>query len=129
MKIFLDTANIQEIKRAVEIGLIDGITTNPSLLSKEGKEPILQLKQIVKLVQGPVSAEVVSPDAQGMVKEAISLSKLGKNIVIKIPMCEQGLVAVRKLTDQGIKTNVTLIFSPSQALLAAKAGATHCFFG
>jgi transaldolase len=125
MKIFLDTANIQEIKRAVEIGLIDGITTNPSLLSKEGKEPILQLKQIVKLVQGPVSAEVVSPDAQGMVKEAISLSKLGKNIVIKIPMCEQGLVAVRKLTDQGIKTNVTLIFSPSQALLAAKAGATY----
>lgn len=125
MKIFLDTANIQEIKRAVEIGLIDGITTNPSLLSKEGSEPISQLKKIVKLVHGPVSAEVVSPDAVGMVEEARALSKLGKNIVIKIPMSEEGLIAVRKLTAQGIKTNVTLVFSPSQALLAAKAGATY----
>ncbi|MGB9736252.1 MAG: fructose-6-phosphate aldolase [bacterium] len=125
MKIFLDTANIQEIKRAVELGLIDGVTTNPTLLSKEGKEPISQLKEIVKLVHGPISAEVVSQDAEGMIKEAKSLSRLGKNIVIKIPMCEQGLIAVRRLAQQGIKTNVTLVFSPSQALLAAKAGASY----
>lgn len=125
MKVFLDTANIQEIKKAVELGLIDGITTNPSLLSKEGKEPISQLKEIVKIVHGPISAEVVSSDAEGMIDEAVSLSKLGKNIVIKIPMCEQGLIAVKKLSKKGIKTNVTLIFSPSQALLAAKAGASY----
>ncbi len=125
MKIFLDTANIQEIKRAVELGLIDGVTTNPSLLSKEGKEPVSRLKEILKLVSGPVNAEVVSPDAAGMVKEASPLAKLGKNIVIKIPMCEQGLIAVSRLAKQGIKTNVTLIFSPSQALLAAKAGASY----
>jgi transaldolase len=125
MKIFLDTANIQDIKRAVELGLIDGVTTNPSLLSKEGKEPVSRLKEILKLVAGPVNAEVVSPDAGGMVKEAGPLSKLGKNIVIKIPMCEQGLIAVKRLAQQGIKTNVTLIFSSSQALLAAKAGASY----
>jgi transaldolase len=125
MKIFLDTANIGEIKKAVELGLIDGVTTNPSLLSKEGKEPVSQLKEIIKLVHGPVNAEVVSPDADGMIKEAKPLSKLGKNVVIKIPMCEQGLIAVKRLAEQGIKTNVTLIFSASQALLAAKAGASY----
>lgn len=125
MKIFLDTANIREIKRAVELGLIDGVTTNPSLLSKEGREPVSQLKEIIKLVHGPISAEVVSPDADGMVKEAKPLSKLGKNIVIKVPMCEQGLIAVKRLAEAGIKTNVTLIFSSSQALLAAKAGASY----
>ena len=125
MKIFLDTANTAEIKRAVELGLIDGVTTNPSLLSKEGKEPVAQLKEIIRLVHGPVNAEVVSPDASGMVKEAKPLSKMGKNVVIKIPMCEQGLIAVKRLSEQGIKTNVTLIFSSSQALLAAKAGASY----
>ncbi len=124
MKIFLDTANTAEIKRAVELGLIDGVTTNPSLLSKEGKEPVAQLKEIIRLVHGPVNAEVVSPDANGMVKEAKPLSKMGKNVVIKIPMCEQGLIAVKRLSEQGIKTNVTLVFSSSQALLAAKAGAS-----
>ncbi len=125
MKIFLDTANIQEIKKAVELGLIDGVTTNPSLLSKEGREPVSQLKEIIKIVHGPVNAEVVSPGADGMIKEAKPLSKLGKNVVIKIPMCEQGLIAVKRLAEQGIKTNVTLIFSASQALLAAKAGASY----
>ncbi len=125
MKIFLDTANTAEIKRAVELGLIDGVTTNPSLLSKEGKEPVAQLKEIIRLVHGPVNAEVVSPDANGMVKEAQPLSKMGKNVVIKIPMCEQGLIAVKRLSEQGIKTNVTLVFSSSQALLAAKAGASY----
>lgn len=125
MKIFLDTANVIEIKRAVSLGLIDGITTNPSLLSKEGKEPVAQLKEIIKLVHGPISAEVVSPDADDMVKEAKPLAKLSKNIVIKIPMCEQGMIAVKRLAEQGIKTNVTLIFSSSQALLAAKAGASY----
>ena len=125
MKIFLDTANTAEIKRAVELGLIDGVTTNPSLLSKEGKEPVAQLREIIRLVHGPVNAEVVSPDANGMVKEAGPLSKMGKNVVIKIPMCEQGLIAVKRLSEQGIKTNVTLIFSSSQALLAAKAGASY----
>ncbi len=125
MKIFLDTANTGDIKKAVELGLIDGVTTNPSLLSKEGREPVSQLKEILKLVHGPVNAEVVSPDADGMVKEAQPLSRLGKNVVIKIPMCEQGLIAVKRLAGQGIKTNVTLIFSSSQALLAAKAGASY----
>lgn len=125
MKIFLDTANVQEIKKAVDLGLIDGITTNPTLLSREGREPETQLKEILTLVHGPVNAEVVSPDAEGMVKEAGPLVKLGKNVVIKIPMCEQGLIAVRRLAEQGIKTNVTLIFSPAQALLAAKAGAAY----
>ena len=125
MKIFLDTANTAEIKRGVELGLIDGVTTNPSLLSKEGKEPVAQLKEIIRLVHGPVNAEVVSPDANGMVKEAQPLSKMGKNVVIKIPMCEQGLIAVKRLSEQGIKTNVTLVFSSSQALLAAKAGASY----
>ena len=125
MKIFLDTANKAEIKKAVELGLIDGVTTNPSLLSKEGKEPVAQLKEIIRLVNGPVNAEVVSPDANGMVREAQPLSKMGKNVVIKIPMCEQGLIAVKRLSEQGIKTNVTLVFSSSQALLAAKAGASY----
>ncbi len=125
MKIFLDTANVQEIKKAVELGLIDGVTTNPSLLAKEGREPVAQLKEILKLVDGPVNAEVVSPGADGMVEEAGPLAALGKNVVIKIPMCEQGLVAVKRLSQRGIRTNVTLVFSPAQALLAAKAGAAY----
>ncbi len=125
MKFFIDTANIEEIKKAWELGVIDGVTTNPSLLSKEGKEPISLLKEICEIVDGPVSAEAVSVKYEEMIKEAIQLSKIAPNIVIKIPMTEEGLKAVKKLSQEGIKTNVTLVFSPSQALLAAKAGATY----
>ncbi len=125
MKIFIDTANLEEIKKAWELGLIDGVTTNPSLLSKEGRDPISLLEEICKIVDGPVSAEAVSLNFDDMVAEAIELSKIASNIVIKIPMTEDGLLAVRKLAQDGIKTNVTLIFSPTQALLAAKAGATY----
>ncbi|MCS7214768.1 MAG: fructose-6-phosphate aldolase [Thermodesulfovibrio sp.] len=125
MKFFIDTANVEEIKKAWEAGLIDGVTTNPSLLAKEGKEPISLLKEICKIVDGPVSAEAISLNFEDMLKEAYELSKIHKNIVIKIPMTEDGLKVVKKLSKEGIKTNVTLIFSPMQALLAAKAGATY----
>lgn len=125
MKFFIDTANITEIKEAWEIGVIDGVTTNPSLISKEKKEPIKLLKEICAIVDGPVSAEVVSLDAAGMVKEAKILARIHKNIVVKIPMTTEGLKATKKLTGLNIKTNVTLVFSANQALLAAKAGATY----
>jgi len=125
MKFFIDTANITEIKEAWEIGVIDGVTTNPSLISKEKKEPIKLLKEICAIVDGPVSAEVVSLDAEGMVKEAKNLARIHKNIVVKIPMTTEGLKATKKLTGLKIKTNVTLVFSANQALLAAKAGATY----
>lgn len=125
MKFFIDTANIEEIRKAWETGIIDGVTTNPSLLAKEGKEPMSLLRQICEIVHGPVSAEVLSLQYEEMVREAIELSKIHSNIVIKIPMTEDGLRAVRKLSEEGIKTNVTLIFSPTQALLAAKAGANY----
>jgi transaldolase len=125
MKFFIDTANINEIKKAWELGVIDGVTTNPSLMSKEGKDPIELLKQICSIVNGPVSAEAVTMTAEEMVKEAESLSKIHENIVVKIPMIEEGLRAVKRLSGMGIKTNMTLVFSPSQALLAAKAGATY----
>jgi len=125
MKFFIDTANINEIKKAWELGVIDGVTTNPSLMSKEGKDPIELLKQICSIVNGPVSAEAVTMTAEEMVKEAESLSKIHENIVVKIPMIEEGLRAVKRLSGIGIKTNMTLVFSPSQALLAAKAGATY----
>jgi len=125
MKIFIDTANLEEIKKAWELGLIDGVTTNPSLLSKEARDPISLLEEICKIVDGPVSAEAVSLNFDDMVAEAMELSKIASNIVIKIPMTEDGLLAVRKLAQDGIRTNVTLIFSPTQALLAAKAGATY----
>lgn len=125
MKFFIDTANTDEIRKAWELGVIDGVTTNPSLISKEGKDPVQLLKTICSIVDGPVNAEVVGLTADVMVKEAKTLSKIHKNIVIKIPMIEEGLKAVRKLSEQGVKTNVTLIFSASQALLAAKAGASY----
>jgi len=125
MKFFIDTANIAEIKKAWEVGVIDGVTTNPSLVSKEGKEPVELLKEICSIVDGPVSAEAVSLKSDEMIKEAETLSKIHKNIVVKIPMTEDGLRATKKLSGMGIKTNVTLVFSPSQALLAAKAGATY----
>lgn len=124
MKFFIDTANTKEIKEAWELGVIDGVTTNPSLISKEKKEPIKLLKEICGIVDGPVSAEVVSLDAEGMVNEAKKLARIHKNIVIKVPMTKDGLKATKVLSKLKIKTNVTLVFSPNQALLAAKAGAS-----
>ncbi|MDH4233163.1 MAG: fructose-6-phosphate aldolase [Nitrospirota bacterium] len=125
MKFFIDTANTDEIRKAWELGVIDGVTTNPSLISKEGTEPVQLLKTICGIVNGPVNAEVVGLTADVMIKEAKTLSKIHKNIVVKIPMIEEGLKAVRTLSAQGIRTNVTLIFSATQALLAAKAGASY----
>ena len=125
MKFFIDTANIEEIRKACELGVIDGVTTNPTLIAKEKKDPVTIFKEICAIVDGPVSAEVIGLKADGMVKEAEELAKIHKNIVVKIPMIEEGLKAVKRLSAAGIKTNVTLIFSPNQALLAAKAGATY----
>jgi transaldolase len=125
MKIFIDTANIEEIKRANELGILDGVTTNPTLLSREGKPPIEQLKEICRIVRGPVTAEVLSTKSEEMVEEARKYAKLASNIVIKVPMCEEGLKAVKRLSKEGIKTNMTLIFSVNQGILAAKAGATY----
>lgn len=123
MKFFVDTANVKEIKEAQELGLIDGVTTNPSLMAKEGREFRELLKEIALLVPGPISAEVLSQDWAGMVKEARVLASIADNIVVKVPITLEGLKAVRKLNAEGIRTNVTLVFSPNQALLAAKAGA------
>ncbi|WP_163329347.1 fructose-6-phosphate aldolase [Desulfurobacterium thermolithotrophum] len=125
MKFFIDTADINEIKAAMEMGMVDGVTTNPTLISKTGRPFLEVAKEIVETVPGPVSLEVVSLDAQGMIKEARQLAKFGDNVVIKIPMTTEGLKAVKTLSKEGIKTNVTLVFSPLQALLAAKAGATY----
>ena len=125
MKFFIDTANIDEIKKGLELGMVDGVTTNPSLVSKEQRPFRDILADICALVDGPISAEVISLDADGMVSEARELAAIHENIVIKIPMCEEGLKAVKRLAAENIKTNVTLIFSSTQALLAAKAGATY----
>ena len=125
MKFFIDTANISEIKEAAALGILDGVTTNPSLVAKEGKDFRKLLDEILAIVDGPVSAEVVSTDYNGILKEAHELSKIHKNIVVKVPLIKEGLKAVRTLTSENIKTNVTLCFSASQALLAAKAGATY----
>ncbi|MBQ8409016.1 MAG: fructose-6-phosphate aldolase [Clostridia bacterium] len=125
MKLFIDTANVEEIKAAAELGVICGVTTNPSLIAREGKVFEDVIKEITTIVDGPISAEVIAPDAKGMVAEAIELAKIHKNIVIKIPMTLEGLKATKQLTALGIKTNVTLIFSATQALLAARAGATY----
>ena len=124
MKFFIDTANIEEIKKASELGLLDGVTTNPSLVAKEGRDFEELIKEICSIVDGPVSAEVVSKDAEGMIKEARHLADLADNIVVKIPLIKEGLKAVKILSEEGIKTNVTLCFSPIQALMAAKAGAS-----
>ena len=124
MKFFIDTANIEQIKEAASIGILDGVTTNPSLLAKEEGKPLDIFKQICEIVDGPVSAEVVALDWKGMVQEGKNLAKIHKNIVIKIPMTTEGLKAVKALSVEGIKTNVTLVFSAVQALLAARAGAT-----
>ena len=125
MRFFIDTANIEEIKEANELGVICGVTTNPSLIAKEGRDFIEVVKEISTIVDGPISAEVISLDHKGMVEEADKLSKIHKNIVIKLPMTLEGLKATKILSKKGIKTNVTLIFSATQALLAARAGATY----
>ena len=125
MKFFIDTANIEEIKEAHSMGMVDGVTTNPSLVAKEGRDFEEIIKEICEIVDGPISAEVISLDSEGMVKEARHLSSIHDNIVVKIPMTVDGLKAVRQLSEEEIKTNVTLVFSPLQALMAAKAGASY----
>jgi fructose-6-phosphate aldolase, TalC/MipB family len=125
MKIFLDTANVASIEKYNELGVVDGITTNPTLLSKEKGNPIKTMKKIVEIMKGPVSLEVVAIDFDKMLEESLKLAKYGENVVVKIPMTMDGLKVVHSLTRKGIKTNVTLIFSANQALLAAKAGATY----
>jgi len=125
MKIFLDTANLDQIKEINSWGILDGVTTNPSLVAKEGCDFESRIKEICEVVDGPISAEAVSMESEGMVKEARKLSKMHKNVIVKIPMISEGLKAVKILSKEGIKTNMTLVFSPNQALLAAKAGATY----
>ena len=125
MKFFLDTANIDEIKDANSMGMVDGVTTNPSLIAKEGRDFEEVIKEICDIVDGPISAEVISTETEGMLKEARHLAGLHKNIVVKIPMTVDGIKATCQLTKEGIRTNVTLVFSPLQALMAAKAGATY----
>jgi transaldolase len=123
MKFFLDTANVKEIQEAASLGLLDGVTTNPSLVAKEGRNFKEMLVEICNIVDGPVSAEVVSLEADAMVKEGKGLAKIHKNIVVKVPLIAEGLKATKRMAAEGIKVNVTLCFSPTQALLAAKAGA------
>ncbi|UHR03162.1 fructose-6-phosphate aldolase [Peptoniphilus sp. GNH] len=125
MKIFIDTANIDEISEIAKWGILEGVTTNPSLIAKEGRDFKEVVKEICEIVDGPISAEVISTKWEDMVKEAKELAKIHKNIIIKVPMTEEGLIAVKELKKNGIKTNVTLIFSVGQALLAAKAGASY----
>lgn len=125
MRFFIDTANIEEIRTAHEMGVISGVTTNPSLVAKEGRDFHQVIREISEIVDGPISAEVIATDAEGMVEEGKRLHALGRNIVIKVPMTEEGLKATSRFRQQGIPTNVTLIFSVNQALLAARAGATY----
>jgi len=125
MKFFIDTANIEEIREASKLGVLDGVTTNPSLVAKENRDYFKLLEEICEIVDGPISAEVISTDYEGIIKEGEKLSKINKNIVIKVPIIKEGLKAVKTFTEKGIKTNVTLCFSANQALLAAKAGATY----
>jgi len=125
MKIFIDTANVEYIKEMADLGIIAGVTTNPSLIAKEGRDFNEVIKEITEIVDGPISGEVISLDAEGMIKEGIEISKIHKNMIVKIPMTEQGIKATKALTMLGIKTNVTLVFSVNQALLAATAGATY----
>ena len=125
MKIFLDTASIESIKKFVDMGIVDGITTNPTLISKEKGHPEDIMREIVKIVKGPVNLEVVATKSEEMVEEGLRLKKFGENVIVKVPMTTDGLKTVRKLAENNIKTNVTLIFSSNQALLAAKAGASY----
>ena len=123
MKLYLDSANVKEIQDGADLGLIDGVTTNPSLVAKEGRSFKDMLLEICKIVDGPISAEVVGVESEGMIKEGRELAKIHKNIVVKVPLIPEGLRATKKLSAEGIRVNVTLCFSPTQALLAAKAGA------
>lgn len=125
MEFFIDTGNIEEIKEAYSWGFVDGVTTNPSLVAKEGIDQTTLITDIAKIVDGPISAEVISLDAPGMLKEAYELAKINENIVIKLPMTKDGMIACKELSENNIKTNITLIFSANQALLAAKNGATY----
>ncbi|GBC73227.1 Transaldolase [archaeon HR04] len=125
VQIFLDTANLDAIRKYNDMGILDGVTTNPTLLAKENSDPIEIMKEIIRIVKGPVSLEVVSTDLDGMLEEAHRLARFGTNAVIKIPMIPDGLKAIKRLSSEGIKTNCTLVFSPNQAILAAKAGATY----
>lgn len=125
MKFFADTANIEEIKQIKKWGLLDGVTTNPTIISRENRPFKEVVMDILSIVEGPVNLEVISTDAEGMVKEAIRLASLAPNVVIKIPMTTEGIMAVKELSSRGVKTNVTLTFSPTQALIAAKAGANY----
>ena len=125
MKLFIDTANIDEIREATSWGILDGCTTNPSLIAREGRDFAEAIHEICEIVQGPVSAEVVAQDAEGMLREAALLRQIHEHVVIKVPMCHEGLKATRALADDGVPVNVTLIFSANQALLAAKAGAAY----
>jgi transaldolase len=125
MKFFIDTANVKEIREAASLGILDGVTTNPSLVAKEGKDFHGVLREIVSIVNGPISAEVTATDKEGMIAEGRELARIHPNIVIKVPLTLVGLQSCKALRNEGIKTNVTLCFSPSQALLAAKAGATY----
>jgi len=129
MKFFIDTANLEQIKEAQDLGILDGVTTNPSLMAKEGitgeKNILNHYQAICEIVDGDISAEVIATDFEGMVKEGEALAKLHKNIVVKVPMIKEGIKAIKYFSDKGIRTNCTLVFSPGQALLAAKAGATY----
>ncbi|MCR3758526.1 fructose-6-phosphate aldolase [Clostridium felsineum] len=125
MKFFLDTANVNYIKEAYEMGVISGVTTNPSLIAKEGRDFNEVIKEITDIIDGPISGEVISEASKGMIEEGLNIAKIHKNMVVKIPMTSEGLKATKVLADEGIKTNVTLIFSAAQALLAANAGATY----
>jgi transaldolase len=124
MKFFIDTANVAEIRTAAEMGILSGVTTNPSLIAKEGRDFVETIKEIVEIVDGPISAEVVSLDADAMVEEGLPLAEIHPNVVIKVPMTAEGLKAAHRFAKRGIKTNVTLVFSANQALLAARAGAS-----
>jgi transaldolase len=124
MKLFIDTANVAEIRNAADMGFISGVTTNPSLIAKEGRDFVETLKEIIQLVDGPISAEVVSLDAEAMVEEGLPLAALNPNIVVKVPMTAEGLKATHRFAKRGIRTNVTLVFSANQALLAARSGAS-----
>jgi len=125
MKLFIDTANVKDIKEANDMGVICGVTTNPSLIAKEGRDFNEVIKEIASIVDGPISGEVISSDSEGMIREGREIAKIHKNMIVKIPITQEGLKAVKVLTKEGIKTNVTLIFSAGQALLAARAGATY----
>jgi len=125
VKFFLDTAKVEKIREFAQLGVVDGVTTNPTLIAKEGRDFQEIVKEICEIVEGPVSVEVTALDTEGMVREAREFSKLADNIVVKIPMTREGIKAVNILSKEGIKTNVTLIFSPNQGLIAAKAGATY----